>query len=240
MVLTALNIVLVTMQTTHPVGVDASQDPSRTSTPVGASTPLRSPSPSLPSTPRRGAPTSTPADWIPDGDDIRVLSDEALKLKTRKEIVALGVQLGKVNVASWAINEEKKRHNTPVRTVAPEEIEKLEYEKRAAAWIEAEKTKHAARLKREEIQIQVWESREKAKLEAEMRRVEAKIEKLRARAQVKMVRKTSVAKQKAEERRNKAEARKNRQAEKAAAQAEYIRQTGQLPSASPFSCCGFL
>uniref|UniRef100_A0A7N0ZY10 Remorin C-terminal domain-containing protein n=1 Tax=Kalanchoe fedtschenkoi TaxID=63787 RepID=A0A7N0ZY10_KALFE len=150
----------------------ASQDPSRTSTPIGATTPLRSPSSSLPSTPRRGSPATAPADHNPVGDDNRVLSEEEMKLKTRREIVALGVQLGKVNIAAWASNEEKKRHNAPVKTLESEETEKLEYEKRAAAWVEAEITKHAARLKREEIQIQAWESHEKAKLEAEMRRVE--------------------------------------------------------------------
>ncbi|CAM8915382.1 unnamed protein product [Rhodiola kirilowii] len=216
----------------------ASQDVSRTSTPIGATTPLRSPSSSLPSTPRRGAQTSMPANYNPVGDDNKELSEEELKLKTRREIVALGVQLGKVNIATWASNEEKKRHNTPERTAELKEIEKLEYEKRAAAWVEAEKTNQSARLKREEIQIQAWESHERAKLEAEMRRIEAQIEQLRAQTQAKMVKKISMTKQKAEEQRIKAEARKNRQAEKTAAKAEYIRETGQLPSSSPFSCCG--
>lgn len=128
-----------------------SQDPSRTATPVGATTPLRSPTSSLPSTPRRaGAPAPTPAEHMTDDESRdyrnRELSEEELKLKTRKEIVALGVQLGKMNIAAWASKDEKEKSAQSGETHDLEDHERIEYERRAAAWEEAEKSKHAARF----------------------------------------------------------------------------------------------
>lgn len=86
-----------------------SQEPSRSATPVGATTPLRSPNSSIPSTPRRGEPEpmstrNLGADYKKDK-----LSEKQMKLKTRREIVALGVQLGKMNIASWAIDDDKEK-----------------------------------------------------------------------------------------------------------------------------------
>ncbi|EOY27589.1 PREDICTED: titin homolog isoform X2 [Theobroma cacao] len=223
-----------------------SQEPSRTATPAGATTPLRSPTSSIPSTPRRGEPTSTPLDHTTDDESQRPtnnrkkeLSEQELKLKTRREIVALGVQLGKMNIAAWASKDEKENNTSSVETSNTEEPEQIEYEKRAAAWEEAEKSRHTARYKREEIKIQAWESQQRAKLEAEMRRIEAKVEQMRAQAQAKMVKKIAMARQRSEEKRAAAEARKNREAERTAAQAEYIRQTGRMPS-SHYICCGWL
>ncbi|OMO70383.1 hypothetical protein CCACVL1_18952 [Corchorus capsularis] len=222
----------------------ASQEPSRTATPVGATTPLRSPTSSIPSTPRGGAPASTPLDLTTD-DELqhpnngkKELSEQELKLKTRREIVALGVQLGKMNIAAWASKDEKGNNTSSVETSNMEELEQIEYEKRAAAWEEAEKSKHTARYKRDEIKIQAWESQQRAKLEAEMRRIEAKVEQMRAQAQAKMVKKIAMSRQRSEEKRAAAEARKNQDAEKTAAQAEYIRQTGRMPS--HYICCGWL
>ncbi|XVE51661.1 hypothetical protein DITRI_Ditri02bG0059500 [Diplodiscus trichospermus] len=222
-----------------------SQEPSRTSTPVGATTPLRSPTSSISSTPRGGAPTSTPLDHATDDESQHPadngkneLSEEEVKLKTRREIVALGVQLGKMNIAAWASKDEKENSISSVKTTNIEELQQIEYEKRAAAWQEAEKSKHTARFKREEIKIQAWESQQRAKLEAEMRRIEAKVEQMRAQAQAKMVKKIGMARQRSEEKRSAAEARKNRDAERTAAQAEYIRKTGRMPS-SQYICCGW-
>ncbi|CAN1302396.1 Remorin 4.1 [Linum perenne] len=192
----------------------ASQEPSRTGTPVGATTPIRSPTTSIPSTPRAGGPAPTPTEQVVDEDGNcttesgkKELSEEELKLKTRKEIVALGIEL----------------------------------EKRAAAWEEAEKSKHTARYKREEIQIQAWESKQIAKLEAEMRRTEARVEQIRVEAEAKMVKKVAMARQRAEERRGAAESKKNRDEERTAAKAEYIRHTGRMPSNWMHNiCCGWL
>ncbi|XP_059668740.1 uncharacterized protein LOC132313814 [Cornus florida] len=221
-----------------------SQEPSRTATPEGATTPLRSPMSSVPSTPRRGAPAPTPMEHTTDDESQRAtenskkeLSEQELKLKTRREIVALGVQLGKANIAAWASKDEKEKNASAVEV--SEELKRIEFEERAAAWEDAEKSKHNARYKREEIRIQAWESQQKAKLEAEMRRAEAQVEQMREHAQAKMVKKIAMSRERSEEKRTAAEARRNRHAEKTAAQAEYIRQTGQLPT-SPFVCCGWL
>ncbi|XP_030476103.1 uncharacterized protein LOC115693261 isoform X2 [Syzygium oleosum] len=221
-----------------------SQEPSRTATPVGSATPLRSPTSSVPSTPRRGAPAPTPVGDTTDEDSQhpmglckKELSEEELKLKTRREIVALGVQLGKMNIAAWASKEDSEKNKSSLEKATLEELERIEFEKRAASWEETEKSKHTARYKREEIKLQAWESQQKAKLEAEMRRIEAQVDQMRAQAQAKMVKKIALARQRSEEKRAAAEARRNSEAERTAAQAEYIRQTGRMPS-SPYICCG--
>ncbi|CAA2967750.1 Hypothetical predicted protein [Olea europaea subsp. europaea] len=223
-----------------------SQEPSRTASPLGSTTPFRSPTSSMPSTPRRGEQAPSQIEHSVDNSlqlsakkGKTELSVQDQKLKTRREIVALGVQLGKMNIAAWASKDEKEKDNSRNEAVDSNDLEGMEYAKRAAAWEEAEKSKHAARFKREEIKIQAWESQQKAKLEAEMRKIEAQIEQMRAQAQAKMVKKVSMATQKSEEMRAAAEARKNRQAEKTAANAEYIRRTGRIPCSSS-TCCGWL
>lgn len=129
-----------------------SQEPSRTATPVRATTPIRSPTSSLPSTPR-GVPTCTPADYLSDVESKSLtrggnkeLSEQELKLKTRKEIVALGVQLGKMNIAAWASKDEKDNNAAAAENSELEELRRIEFEKRAALWEEAVKSKHNARL----------------------------------------------------------------------------------------------
>ncbi|KAK8618610.1 hypothetical protein V6N13_132597 [Hibiscus sabdariffa] len=89
-----------------------SKEPSRPSTHVEATTPLRTPISSALSTPGRAEPTSTPLSHttyhlVDNGK--KELSEQETKLKTRREIVALGVQLGKMNIASWASKDEKKK-----------------------------------------------------------------------------------------------------------------------------------
>ncbi|XP_073156761.1 uncharacterized protein [Henckelia pumila] len=223
-----------------------SQDPSRSATPVSSTTPIRSPTSSLPSSPRRRepAPTQTEnptnsATKHSDEHGENNLSEQEMKLKARREIVALGVQLGKMNIAAWARDGENEKNISGNEASGSSEVEQIEYAKRAAAWEEAEKSKHAARFKREEIRIQAWESQQKAKLDAEMRKIEAQIEQMKAEAQAKMVKKIALARQKSEEKRAVAECRKNQLAEKTTAQAEYIRQTGRIPSNLSI-CCGWL
>ncbi|KAJ4976571.1 hypothetical protein NE237_001677 [Protea cynaroides] len=221
-----------------------SQEPSRTATPVGATTPLRSPTSSIPSTPRRGAPASTPMDFNTDNDaesqkqgNKKELSEQELKIKTRKEIAALGVQLGKMNIAAWASKYETEKKAPSVEHIDVEEQIRIEYENRAAAWEESKKYKHTARYKREEIKIEAWESQQKAKIEAEIMKIEAQAEHMRCQAQGKMMKKIVIARQRSEGKRAAAEARRNRQAARTAAQADYIRQTGRIPPSSPFICC---
>lgn len=129
-----------------------SQEPSRTATPVGATTPLRSPTSSIPSTPRREDPTTCPIEHAFDNgsqhtseNGRKELSEQELKLKTRKEIVSLGMQLGKMNIAAWASKDEKERSSSAAENIDTAELEQIEFVKRAAAWEEAEKSKHTAR-----------------------------------------------------------------------------------------------
>ncbi|KAI3741592.1 hypothetical protein L1987_59266 [Smallanthus sonchifolius] len=219
-----------------------SQEPSMTSTPAGATTPLRSPNSSIPSTPRRGGPTSTPIQHS-DNDDShnpKELTEQEVKLRTRKEILQLGMQLGKMNIAAWASKEDTEKKVSDVENdKLTEESLRIEYEKRAAAWEDAEKSKHNAKFMREDIKIQAWESQQKVKIEAEMRRIEAEVERKRARAQAKMLKKIAMAKHKSETKMAAAETLKSRQAAHAAAQAEYIRQTSRIPPSSPNNCCGW-
>lgn len=221
-----------------------SLEPSRTATPVDATTPLRSPTSSIPSTPQRRAPAPATTDHCSNDDTQHAtgngkieLTEQELKLKTRREIEALGVQLGKMNIAAWASKNDQQKHASSLETTEMEN-EQIEFVKRAAAWEEAEQSKHTARYKREEIKIQAWESQRKVKLEAEMRRIEAQVEQMRAQAHAKMVKKIAMTRQRSEEKWAAAEARKNQDAERTAARAEYIRQTGRMPS-SNYICCGW-
>ncbi|XP_010540600.1 PREDICTED: uncharacterized protein LOC104814313 isoform X2 [Tarenaya hassleriana] len=216
----------------------ASQEPSRTATPVGATTPLLSPTSSLPSTPRsRGQDPFSSQD--PSESTKCKQSEREIKLRTRREIVALGVQLGRTNIATWASKEDEENVKNNGKNSEMEELQRIEHEKWAALWEEAEKSKHTARYKREEINIQAWESQEKSKLEAERRRIEAKVEKMKAEAEAKMVKKIAMARQRSEEKRAEAEARKNREAKKTAARAEYSRRIGRTRGSCYRSCGWF-
>eukprot|EP01018_Ginkgo_biloba_P030412 Gb_26160 [translate_table: standard] len=161
-----------------------SQEPSRTGTPVRATTPtMRSPVSSQPSTPGRAAPASSPMDVTDNELDCQAevntteLSEKELHMKTRREIMALGAQLGKANIAAWASKEEEDEDaSKSLKTRDLEQATMSVLETRAAAWEEAEKAKYMARYKREEVKIQAWENHQKAKAEAEMRRIEVLVD----------------------------------------------------------------
>lgn len=212
----------------------ASQEPSRTGTPVRATTPTRSPSSSRPATPGRAAPAPSlidPPDECSDPDR-KEWSEKELQMKTRREIMVLGTQLGKMNIAAWASKDDENKEAYALSTAQPS---KSVIETRAAAWEEAEKAKYMARFKREEIKIQAWENHQKAKTEAQMRKTEVEVERMRARAQEKLMSKLATVQHKAEEKHAAAEEKRNRCAAKTEQQAEYIRRTGRIPSS--FSCC---
>ncbi|XVF85514.1 hypothetical protein PTKIN_Ptkin17bG0123500 [Pterospermum kingtungense] len=214
----------------------ASQEPSRTGTPVRSTTPIRSPNSSSPSTPSRAVPA--PANPRNGHLDLNMeLSEKELQMKTRREIMVLGAQLGKTNIAAWASKEEEdKDASTSLKTLTPEQTAKSVTETRAAAWEEAEKAKYMARFKREEMKIQAWENHQKAKTEAEMRKIEVEVERMRGRSHDKLMNKLAAARHKAEEKRAAAETKRNQQAAKTEQQAEYIRKTGRIPY-FPWSCC---
>ncbi|KAI4357132.1 hypothetical protein L6164_001099 [Bauhinia variegata] len=220
----------------------ASQEPSRTATPVRATTPMRSPTTSQPSTPGRADPASTlthsPFNLVDANKN--ELSEKELQMKTRQEIMVLGTQLGKMNIAAWASKEEEEKDaSTSLNIIAAEKPAKSAIETRAAAWEEAEKAKYMARFKRDEMKIEAWENHQKAKTEAEMRKIEVEVERIRGRAQDKLMNKLAAVRHKAEEKRAAADAKRNRQAAKTEEQAEYICRTGRVPSYLSFSCCNW-
>ncbi|KAM3327700.1 putative protein isoform X1 [Capsicum galapagoense] len=152
----------------------ASQEPSRTGTPVRATTPTRSPTSSRPSTPG-AAPASSPFRPSNDNLDARIneLSDQELQMKTRREIMALGTKLGKMNIAAWASKDGEDRNALSLlKTDKQDQPNTTVTEARAASWEDAEKAKYLARFKREEIKIQAWENHQQAKTEAEMKKNE--------------------------------------------------------------------
>lgn len=65
-------------------------------------------------------------------------------MKTRKEILEMGVQLGKVNIAAWASKDDEERTSPAVNTIAGEQVSKSVVERRAEAWEDAEKAKYMA------------------------------------------------------------------------------------------------
>ncbi|XP_039015253.1 uncharacterized protein LOC120145498 isoform X2 [Hibiscus syriacus] len=211
-----------------------SQEPSRTGTPVRSTTPIRSPNSSMPSTPNRAVPSVSPENSDKDHLGLKMeLSEKELQMKTRREIMVLGAQLGKTNIAAWASKEEDKDASTSLKTVAREQASKSVIETRAAAWEEAEKAKYMARFKREEMKIQAWEIHQKAKTEAEMKKIEVDVERMRGRAHDKLMNKLAAARHKAEEKRAAAEAKRNQQAAETEQQADYVRRTGRIP----YFCC---
>lgn len=209
-----------------------SQEPSRNGTPVRATTPARSPSTSRSSTPQRTVPSSSLIGPLGNNTDLNhELSEKELQMKTRREIMALGTQLGKTNIAAWASNEAEEND------VQSEQAAKGFTEVRAAAWEEAEKAKYMASFKREEMKIQAWENHQKAKAEAEMRKMEVKVERMRSRAHSQLMNKLAAMKHKAEEKLAAADAKRRQQAAETEQQAECIRSSGRAPSFQCCSCC---
>lgn len=211
----------------------ASQEPSRTGTPVRAT----SPNCSQPTTPRRtlGGPSAV-GSFISHGEcSSSELSEQELQTKTRREIMLLGTQLGKTSIAAWASKkEEEKDASLSLKPVPMDQSTQNITAIRAAAWEEAEKAKYLARFKREEIKIQAWEDHQKAQIEAEMRKIEVEVERMRARAQDKLMTKLASARHSADEKRAAAELKRNRAAARTAEQAEHIRRTGRVPPS--FGC----
>ncbi|KAL4586382.1 hypothetical protein LXL04_011018 [Taraxacum kok-saghyz] len=204
----------------------ASQEPSRTGTPVRATTPSISPSSSRTTTPER----RNHQNLVADGSNSnRELSEKELQMKTRREIKALGTQLGKMNIAAWASKEDEDKGASSSLKDSESEKCKTAIEMRASAWEDAEKAKYMARFKREEVKIEAWENHQKAKTEAELRRIEVDLERMRGGAHDRLMNKLAAARHKAEEKRAAAEAKRNREAVRAEEQAGYIRKTGRIP-----------
>ncbi|KAI5074405.1 hypothetical protein GOP47_0010366 [Adiantum capillus-veneris] len=221
----------------------ASQEPSRTGTPIRATTPtFRSPVSSCPSSPRQGSPTSSPVSgkFSAPKNDVRTaeLGAKVMQVEPRREGQSLGLHIGgKLSIVPWASKEEEDADaSKSLKTIDLEDVKRNVLETRAAAWEDAEQSKYLARFKREEAKILAWESHQKAKAEAELRHMEVKVEKIRMQAHEKLLNKLAAAREKAEERMVAAEMKRCEQAAKTSHQADYIRQTGRLPS---FFSCNF-
>ncbi|KAG2610687.1 hypothetical protein PVAP13_4KG182218, partial [Panicum virgatum] len=195
----------------------ASKEQSRSGTPAPSLSPLCS----VPSSPRLGGGASASSS---------AASERELQLRTRREIAALGLQLGKMSIASCASKEESLLAASPEKAAAAGavdgEIKKKEFEARAAAWEESNKCRLVSRYQRKEVKIQEWESFQKSKFEAELRQAEAQAEQMKARAKQKLARRLSALSHTVEGKQARVESRRSRQA---ARQVERIRKTGRAP-----------
>ncbi|GMH06722.1 hypothetical protein Nepgr_008562 [Nepenthes gracilis] len=216
-----------------------SQEPSRIGTPVTVTSPICSPTSSRPSGRERADITAETLDHGHLDQNWKELSKKETQMRRRKEIMVLGKQLDKMNIAALASPEEEgKDASTSVNNVMAELPHKSEIEARADAWEETEIAKYMARFEREEMKIQAWEEHEKAKTEAEMRKIEVEVERIRARAQDRLIKNLADARHKAEEKQAAAESRRNKQAAKIEQRAEFIRNTSRIPFKFCFwNCC---
>ncbi|KAI4996921.1 hypothetical protein ZWY2020_052263 [Hordeum vulgare] len=137
----------------------ASQEQSRSGTPTGAVTPSLSPLCSVPASPSA--------------------SEQELQLRTRREIAVLGLQLGKMSIASWASKEDRFR-NSPEKSAGEEDrAKKAEYQSK-------------------ELRIQEWENCQKLKFEAKMRHAEVQADQMKARAKNSLTKRLSTLSHKVE------------------------------------------
>ncbi|XP_009359320.2 uncharacterized protein At3g61260 [Pyrus x bretschneideri] len=204
----------------------ASQEPSRTTTPIRATTPVaRSPISSGSSTPVRPCQhgmQGTHHGYQTSTDGGRSSHDQASAC-------------GKGSSAAKRYVEESNACRNMAENPSSDQGTKLSpLETRAIAWDEAERAKYMARYKREEVRIQAWENHEKRKAEMEMRKMEVKAERMKTRGQEKLTNKLAATRRIAEEKRANAEAKLNEKALRTSEKADYIRRTGHLPSTFSF------
>ncbi|KAK3137012.1 hypothetical protein QOZ80_5BG0446510 [Eleusine coracana subsp. coracana] len=218
----------------------ASQEQSRSGTPAGAATPSpMSPLCSVPCSPRLvGSSRSSSFSAASE-------REHELRLRTRREIAALGLQLGKMNIASWASKEEgilaagAAAAAADVTGAVDDEVKTKEFEARAAAWEESRKCKLAVRYQKKEMKIQEWESFQKSKFETKLKQAEVKAEQMKAHAKQDMAKRMSVLSHKVEGKQARVEAKRSRQATRLARQVERMRKTGRAPSRFRRCCTWF-
>ncbi|XP_057864043.1 uncharacterized protein LOC131072035 isoform X2 [Cryptomeria japonica] len=222
----------------------ASQDPSRTGTPIRATTPvIQSPLTSQPSTPGRGASETLLMEVAESELGHRekgrtMFMGIDFQTKDGQEIMLPGAHLEKADVVDWASKEEEESDaSKSLKNIDLEQAKRYIWETRATAWQEAEQAKYTARYKEEAAKIQAWENHQKAKAESEMMRVEVKVERMKSHAHEKLLYKLAASQQHAEQKRATAKARQDGQAAKITERADYIRRTGRMPI--PFFCCTF-
>lgn len=204
----------------------SSVEPSRTSTPVKrkgeAAAAVEIPKETTKETTKSTTPVEFP------------MTEKEFQEKTRQEIVALGTQLGKANIAAtWTAREREQQESAVVKlrssnTLNLETLRRDVFASRADAWQEAEKLKYTTRFEQEKAKIQVWEEHEKAKAEAELRRIELKAERMKAQAHEKLDQKLATMQRQAEELRSAAESRRAEAAKKVARKAEILKANGRI------------
>ncbi|TVU48591.1 hypothetical protein EJB05_08232 [Eragrostis curvula] len=152
----------------------ASQEPSRTGTPIIASSPTSSRTP----TPQRTIEFS-----INKTDpNKKEMSEEELQMSTRQEIMDLGQRLGKTTIAAWASKEEKAAANS-MNTTADNAVD-MDREARAVDWQEAEKAKYIASAKCKWAKIERKKAREQDRLATKLAEVSHRAEAKREAAEV--------------------------------------------------------
>ncbi|KAL2547178.1 Remorin family protein [Forsythia ovata] len=205
----------------------ASQEPSRTATPIRATTPVsKSPICSGPSTPVR---SQNGLLALESGQTVTIPTE------TRDE----GSRGNGTTRQCSGDRDEPNANNVSAGTTTDQSRKLNPLETRAMAWDEAERAKYMARYKGEEVKIQAWENHQKRIAEMEMRRMEVKAERMKSRAQEKYTNKLASTRRIAEEKRANAEAKLNEKAVKTSERADYIRRTGHLPSSFSFKLPSF-
>ncbi|XP_022726825.1 uncharacterized protein At3g61260-like [Durio zibethinus] len=194
----------------------ASQEPSRTTTPIRATTPAAtSPISSGSSTPVRcqhGVPSAEGYQAGPTSTEGRGETNAAAR--------GNGPNGQQSRILENNNSDQTRKQNT--------------LETQAVAWDEAERAKYMARYKREEVKIPAWENHEKRKAEMEMKKMEVKAERLKAWAKEKCANKLAATRRIAEEKRANAESKLNEKAMRTSERADYIRRTGHLPPSFSF------
>ncbi|GAB2280597.1 hypothetical protein Dimus_015227 [Dionaea muscipula] len=207
----------------------ASQEPSRTATPIrAAATPVgpRSPITSRSSTPTRCQHGSHGAE---NHQDPKTSTTGRNALTVTSGGIGMAGGITGYGGSQQGISSQVAEHRNSDHAMKMNPLES-----RAMAWDEAERAKYMARYKREEVKIQAWENHEKRKADTKMKKMEVKAERMKARAQEKYANKIASTKSIAEQRRANAEAKLNDKALKTSEKADYIRRTGQLPSSFSF------
>ncbi|XP_061360787.1 uncharacterized protein At3g61260 [Gastrolobium bilobum] len=190
----------------------ASKEPSRTATPIRATTPAtRSPIHSGTSTPMRGQ----------NGFEAAEPHHGSLSTKG--------------NCTTRQYVEGSSPCKMPQKKIEEQATKLSPLESRAMAWEEAERAKYMARFKREEVKIQAWENHQIRKAEMEMKKMEVKAERMKALAQERLANKLAATKRIAEDKKANAQVKLNDKALRTTERVEYIRRTGHVPSLFSFN-----
>ncbi|MQM09235.1 hypothetical protein Taro_042100 [Colocasia esculenta] len=208
----------------------ASQEPSRTATPLRATSPaLRSPISSRSPSPGRNrpGPSHPPDAYLTNCRNVVRKSEAVLYGKANGAA-------GRPTRGEGEAAEDCKVFESSVATEQPSNHNSLE--SRAMEWDEAERAKYMARYNtRRSFRMSfLYGSFEPIHLLGRHGLLQhaspVKAERLKARAQERLTNKLAATRRIAEEKRANAEAKLNEQAAKTAERADYIRRTGHLPS----------